>query len=88
MVAQTVFKRTYTHDYMPEPIFHEPIFYFEVVSTYFLLTVAGYFAGDSTNRRGCDLTVGTDESGGSGAKDPQMLIKENNNSSFLTFVNK
>ena len=54
----------------------------------FLLTVAGYFAGDSTNRRGCDLTVGTDESGGSGAKDPQMLIKENNNSSFLTFVNK
>lgn len=48
----------------------------EVVSTYFLLTVAGFFAGDSVNRRSSDLSVGADESGGSGAKDPQMLIKE------------
>lgn len=62
--------------------------YTEVVSTYFLLTVARFFAGDFVSRRGSDLAVGADENGGSGAKNPQMLIKESINPLILTFVNK
>ena len=57
-------------------------FQVEVVQTDFFIDIYGKLCGDPAARRGSNLSVGSDEKGRSGKKDPQSLIQEKFSASF------